>query len=122
MRAVDEEMLGSWASITANLIKSVRSNALNMHTEVANALESIADAEGELAGPIQTSSIPAIATFMTVSTRTHTFFFEIPQIELDFTTSLVMEERVIEIPGRYTPFGNSIKTKTESSTRPTNPL
>ncbi len=47
--------------------------------------------------------IPAIAALKIVSTRAQVFLSDIPQTELDFTTYLVIGERTVEIPGRYTP-------------------
>jgi hypothetical protein len=102
MRAADEGILGSWASITADLIKFFMSKDLNVYTQLAGVLDSMVGEEDEPIDPIRTPLIPVIAALVTVSTQTYAFLSEIPQIELDFTTSLVMGERIFEIIGRYT--------------------
>ena len=43
MRAADEELLGSWASITPNLISFYRSKGLEVYTKIVDALDSMAD-------------------------------------------------------------------------------
>ncbi len=43
MRAADEELLGSWASITADLITFCRSKGLSAYARIADALDSMAD-------------------------------------------------------------------------------
>ena len=103
MRSADEELLGSWASITADLIKFFRSKDQSIYTDLASALESMADEDEEPLGPTPAPPIPAIAALMTVSTRAHAFLSEIPREEMEFDTSLVMGERTVEIPDRYTP-------------------
>ncbi len=55
-------------------------------------------------------AIPVIESLLAISTRAHAFLDIIPQAEIDFTTSLVMGERTVEIPGRYSPL--------EAPTRP----
>ncbi len=50
MRAADKELLGSWASITADLIKFFRSKDKRIYTDLAIALEFMADAEEEPVG------------------------------------------------------------------------
>ncbi len=49
------------------------------------------------------TTILAIESMLAVSTRAHAFFDTIPQAEINFTTSLVMGERTVEIPGQYSP-------------------
>ena len=45
----------------------------------------------------------AVAVMVAVSTRAHAFLESIPQEEIDFTTSLIMGKRSMEISGRYLP-------------------
>jgi hypothetical protein len=56
VRAVDEELLGSWASITTDLIKFFRSKDLNVYTILAEALESMVDVEEGPKDPLCTPS------------------------------------------------------------------
>ncbi len=51
-------MLGSWASIPADLIKPFRSKDLNIYTDLADALESMASAEDEPTNLTLAPSIP----------------------------------------------------------------
>ena len=85
LRAVGEEMVSLWASISADLIKFFKSKDLGIYTKLADALETMASADDEPTTPtLTTPSIPTIASLMTASTRAHAFLFEIPRIELDF--------------------------------------
>ncbi len=43
VRVADEELLGSWASITADLISFCRSKGRGVYSEIADALDSMAD-------------------------------------------------------------------------------
>ena len=43
IRAADEELLGSWASITSDLITFFRSKDMPVYTKLADALDSMAD-------------------------------------------------------------------------------
>jgi hypothetical protein len=38
---------------------------------------------------------------MAISARAHTFLAEITQSEMDFSTSLTLGERLVEVPGRF---------------------
>jgi hypothetical protein len=99
IRAADEELLGSWASITSDLI-SFRSKDSPVYTRLADALDSMADTHDNTHDE---TLIPTIKSMLVVSTRAHAFLNTIPQTEIDFTTSLAMGERTVEIPGRYPP-------------------
>jgi hypothetical protein len=48
---------------------------------------------------------------MAVSTRAHAFLFEIPQAELEFATSIVIGEKLVEIPDRYSPLDAPSRTE-----------
>ncbi len=43
IRAVDEELLGSWASVTTNLIVFLRSKSLSVYDKLADAMDAMAD-------------------------------------------------------------------------------
>jgi hypothetical protein len=43
IRAADEELTGSWASITTDLINFYRSKQLSAYTKMVEALDSMAD-------------------------------------------------------------------------------
>jgi hypothetical protein len=85
------------------LIKFFRSKDLIIYNDLANALDSIADAEDDPVDPSIAPPIPAVATLMTSSTRAHAFLSQIPTVEMEFATSLVMGEKTVAIPGRYNP-------------------
>jgi hypothetical protein len=85
------------------LIKFFRSKDLSIYNDLANALDSIADAEDDPVDPFNAPPIPAVAALKTVSTQSHAFLSEIPKVEVEFATSLVMGEKTVEIPGRYIP-------------------
>ena len=53
--------------------------------------------------PSDTITIPAVETLLAIGERVHVFLESIPQAEVDFTTSLVMSERIVVISGRYDP-------------------
>ena len=84
-----------------------RSKDLPVCTKLADALDAMADSPETL---IEEPAIPAIESMLAISARAHTFLETIPQIETDFATSLVMGERTVDIPGRYSPL--------EAPTRP----
>jgi hypothetical protein len=107
IRATNEELLGSWASITSDLITFFRSKNLPVYTKLANALESMVDSPDTLT---EVPAIPVIESRLAIGTRAHAFIDIIPQAEIDFSTSLVMGERTVEISGRYSPL--------EAPTRP----
>ncbi len=48
---------------------------------------------------------PAFVAMMAVSSRTHAFLETIPQVEIDFSSALIMGERIVEIPGHFSPDG-----------------
>ena len=50
-----------------------------------------------------TPIIPAVASLVAVSTRAHTFLADITQAKIDFATSMVLGERLEQIPGRFSP-------------------
>ena len=78
-----------------------------VYTKLADALDSMVDSPETLAEEL---AIPAIKSMLAISARAHAFLETIPQIENDFATSLVISERSVEIPGRYSPI--------EAPTRP----
>jgi len=85
------------------LIKFFRSKDLNIYTDLANALDSMADAEDDPVDPSISPQIPAVAALMTVSTRARAFLSKIPFKKMEFATTLVMGEKTVEIFGRYNP-------------------
>ena len=107
IRAAYEELLGSWASVTANLIAFFRSNCLNVYDKLADALDAMAS---ENTDPV-TSVIPAVALLLAVSTRAHGFLEDISRAVIDFATATVLGERLVEIPGRFAPLEADVKPK-----------
>ncbi len=100
MRAADEELLGSWASITADLIAFCRSKNQSVYTKIADALDSMF----EFNDPLTNNTLPpATAAMLAVSTRAHGYLESIPQAEVDFATALIKGERLVSIPGRFAP-------------------
>jgi hypothetical protein len=100
MRAADEELLGSWASITADLIAFCRSKNQSVCTKIADVLDSMIDFNDPLTdNPLP----PAIAEMMAVSTRAHGYLESTPQAEVDFATSVIKGERMVAILGRFAP-------------------
>ena len=98
--AADKELLGSWASMTTNLIVVLRSKGLSVYDKLADALDAMADdAVEDTMVPV----IPAIASLMAVSARAHTFLADITQREMDFATSLTLGKRLVEVLGSYSP-------------------
>ena len=94
IRAADEELLGSWVIVTADLITLCRSNGLSTYSHIVDALDSMADPpptpiDEDHAPPLH----PTIDAMMTVSMRSHAFLGTIPKEKVDFSTSLIMEER-----------------------------
>ena len=96
IRVVDEELLGSWASITSDLITFFRSKDTPVYSRLAYAVNSMVDTHN--IAPEETS-IPTIKSLLAVSMRARAFLDTFPQAEIDFTNSLVMGERTVEIPG-----------------------
>ena len=94
IRVADEELLGSWASVTANLIVFLRSKSLSVYDKLADALDAMADDDTD-----NTNSpvIPSVASIMVVNT----FLADITHSEMDFATALTLGERIVEIPGRF---------------------
>jgi len=103
IRDSGKELLGSLASITADLIKFLRSKDLSVYSSLADAMESMADDVADPAFADISPLIPSIASLMIVSIHACAFLSEISQCELSFATSLVMRDIVVETPGRYTP-------------------
>ena len=99
IRAAYEELLGSWASVTANLITFSRSKGLSVHDKLADALDAMVDENTDPATPI----IPAVASLLAVKTRARGFLEDISRAEMNFATATAMGERLVEIPGRFTP-------------------
>jgi len=110
MRVVNKELLGSWASITADLVTFCRSKGISSYSVFADALDSMADPPPPLEEHQIPCLHPAIAAMMVVSERVHTFLEAISNDKINFTASLIMGERIVEIPGRYMPL--------ETPTRP----
>ena len=98
IRASHEELLGSWASVTANLIVFLRSKSLSVYDKLADALDAMVDDDTD---DTDSPVIPAIASIMAVSARAHTFLADITKSEMDFATSLTLGERLVEVPGRF---------------------
>ena len=65
---------------------------------MADALDSMADHQDE---HHEAPPNPAAHVMLSVSTRAHAFLESIPQVEIYFTTSLMMGDRTVEIPWRY---------------------
>jgi len=97
IRAANEKLLGSWASVSVDLISFFRSKDLTVYDNLANALDAMANEDGDQISP----AIPAIASLQTVSTRAHIFFSDITQTEMDFATATILQERLVEMPGRF---------------------
>ena len=100
IRADDEELFGSWASITSDLISFFRSRDSPVYTRLAGALDSMADTHDNTHDE---TLIPTIKSMLAFSTRAQAFLDTIPETEINFTTSLVMGERTVEITGRNSP-------------------
>ena len=88
IRAADEEYLGSWAAVTANLTSFLRARGLDVYDKMANAMDSMADevvpsaenddlAPGEAETDATVRNIPAITSLLAVSARTHSFLADI---------------------------------------------
>jgi hypothetical protein len=69
IRDVDEELLGSRASMAANLIVFLRSKSLSVYDKLAGALDAMA---GDDVDDTEMSVILAVASIMAVSARAHT--------------------------------------------------
>jgi hypothetical protein len=106
IRAANEELLGSWTSVTANLIAFFRSKNVTVYDNLADALDAMANEDRDSTATV---TIPAVASLLTVSTRAHAFLADITQAEMDFATATVLGERRVEIPGRFTPLEASEK-------------
>ena len=102
IRVVDEEVLGSWASVTANLVSFLRSKGNVVHDKLADAIDGMAEEDSDPNDP-STSNIPTGTSMLSTSSRAHAFLSDIPLAELEFALSMVLGERTVEIPGRYTP-------------------
>jgi hypothetical protein len=98
IRAADEEMLGSWASVTANLLVFLRLKSLNVCDKLADALDAMADDDTD---NTDSPVIPAVASIMVLVARAHTFLADITHSEMGFATALTLGERIVEIPGRF---------------------
>ena len=73
IRAAYEELLGSWAPVSAELISFLRSKGLNDYDKLADALDAMADEDGDQTSPI----IPATASLLAVSTRAQVYLANI---------------------------------------------
>jgi hypothetical protein len=91
--------LGSWASVTANLIAFFRSKGLGVYDRQADALDAMADEDTDPT----THVIPAVTSLLVVSTRSHGFLEDITRAEMAFATATLLGKRLIEIPGRFAP-------------------
>jgi hypothetical protein len=105
-RVVDEELLGSWASTTANLIVFLISKGLGVYDKLADALDAMADDD---VGATEIPVIPTTGSVMAIIVRAHTFLADITQSEMDFATSLTQGERIVEVPERF----NNLETHTK---------
>jgi hypothetical protein len=65
IRAAYEELLGSWASMTTNLLSFFRSKGLNVYDKLVDALDIMTEEDIYSATPI----IPAVASVMALGTR-----------------------------------------------------
>ena len=83
--------------MSADLISVFRSKDLTVHNKLADALDAMANEDGDHTSPV----IPAVASLLAVSTRSRVYLADITQIEIDFATSTVLGERLVKIPGRY---------------------
>jgi hypothetical protein len=54
-------------------------------------------------------AISSVASLMALSARAHIFLANITQSEIDFATSLTLGERLVEVPGRYSPLETHTK-------------
>ncbi len=88
--------MGSWASVASDLIYFFRSKDLPVYAKLADALDAMADNPNDRSDTI---TIPAVETILAINKRAHAFLKNIPQAEVNFTTSLVMgDERTVTIP------------------------
>ncbi len=87
--------MGSWASITADLISFYRSKGREFYTKIANTLDYVANSpeHHQVHSPH-----PAVDVLLTIFIRVHAFLESIPNVEFDFFTSLVISKRNVEIP------------------------
>jgi hypothetical protein len=98
-RAADEELMGSWASVTFNLVAFLRSKGLSIYDKLADALDAMAVEDGEP----EDQCFSAVASLLSIYNRSHTLLADVPQREMDFATSVVPGERVVEVSGKYSP-------------------
>ena len=75
IRAADEELLGSWASITSHLISFFRSKDMPVYTKLADTLDAMADSPEKLTVE---PAIPAIESMLATGARAHAFLEIIP--------------------------------------------
>jgi hypothetical protein len=66
MRVAHEELLGLWASLTADLVSFFRSKCFNVYDKLANALDVMANEDDDPTS----SSIPVVASLLGVNTTT----------------------------------------------------
>jgi hypothetical protein len=71
---------------------------MSAYTKIADALDSMADSPLLPNEPQVPVMHPTIVTMISVSMRARTFLDTIPKVEIEFTTSLIMAERTVEIP------------------------
>ena len=79
------------------------SNGMRVYSKLASALDAIADSTEDPSNSRVIPPIPIVMVMFTVSARTHALLTEIPVVEMDFATTLVMGERTIRISDRYDP-------------------
>ena len=73
VRVDDEKLLGSWASVTTDIIAFFRSKGLQVYDNLANALDTMADEETKP----ETTVIPAVASLQAVNMRAPGFLANI---------------------------------------------
>jgi len=105
IKATNEELLGSWASVTPNLVSFLRSKGLPIYDKLANALDAMADEDEDPSSHV----IPAVSSLPEVSAIAQCYISDIAVAELDFVASLILGERIVEIRGRFTSLEPSTK-------------
>jgi len=75
MRAAYEELLGSRATVTADLISFFRSKCVSVYNQLEDALDAIADEDGDPTSPI----VPAVASLLAICKRAYIFLRTSPK-------------------------------------------
>ncbi len=84
IRASHEELLGSWALATADLIKVCRSKDLQVYSAMANAFDRMADSNARSNPQDPFVIFPVVDALLAISSRAHSFLADIPITELEF--------------------------------------